>query len=90
VHEYVFTSNHIRTCSLLSSAPPLLFVGVEVPSQERNLELNWSRTELGPPEDPKNGSTILTSSTKIEPRVELELNQLKTGPKCVCYIVLYF
>jgi hypothetical protein len=34
------------------------------------------RTEPDPREDRKNGSTVLTSSTKIEPRVELELRQL--------------
>ena len=38
-------------------------------------------TEPDPREDRKNGSTVLTSSTKIEPRVELELNHVKTGPQ---------
>jgi hypothetical protein len=48
-----------------------------------NAELRvWNRTgtEPDPREDRKNGSTVLTSSTKIEPRVELELNHVKTGP----------
>jgi hypothetical protein len=37
--------------------------------------------DADPREDRKNGSTVLTSSTTIEPRVELELNHVKTGPK---------
>jgi hypothetical protein len=54
-----------------------------VPWKERvNAEL-WNRTgtDPDPREDRKNGSTVLTSSTKIEPRVELELNHVKTGPE---------
>ena len=44
-------------------------------------EWNRTGTEPDPREDRKNGSTVLTSSTKIEPRVELELNHVKTGPQ---------